>query len=252
MKGEVSMNNKGNTVVEATLILPIFIFGMLALFEFSQCRLAENIVYEAAWETAEYMAEYGYIGEGNIWLAQLKLEKYVDDLGLVDKYIKGGVSGVSFTGSCFKTDENDVELTITYKLNCNIPFFEYFSHEKSYTLKQHIYCGYIKEQDEEGEETDNEQYVYVTDNMEAYHTTRACTHLSLSISCTSRKQAEKNNFSPCEFCGDKCGQTVYITKYGDKYHSGKTCSGLKRSIKRVKLSEVEHIGVCQRCGGSIK
>ncbi|MCM1287852.1 MAG: pilus assembly protein [Clostridium sp.] len=243
------MNNKGNTVVEATLILPIFIFGMLALFEFSRCRLAENIVYEAAWEAAEYMAEYGYIAEGNLWLAQSRLEKYVDDLWLVDKYIQGGASGVSLTGSCFQTEENDVELAITYKLSCNIPFFDFFSHERSYTLKQHIYCGYEKEQGEEWEEADDEKYVYVTDNMEAYHTTRACTHLSLSISGTTKKQAEKNNFSPCEFCGDKCGQTVYITKYGDRYHSGKSCSGLKRTVKRVKLSEVEQIGACQRCGG---
>lgn len=245
------MNNKGNTVVEATLIIPIFIFGMLALYEFCQCRLAENIIYEAASETAEYMAEYGYISEGNLWLAQSRFESYVDDSKLINRYVKNGISGVSFSGSYFKTEDDKVKLKVTYRLSCDVPFFDSFIKEKSYVLTQRIYSGDGQQENEGDGLSDDEIYVYVTDNMEAYHTSRACTHLNLSISTANKKYAQKAKLKPCEFCGDNCGEIVIVTNYGDRYHSSRSCSGLKRSIRRVRLSEVLDIGACMRCGGGM-
>lgn len=186
-----------------------------------------------------------------MWLAQSRFESYVDDSKLVGGYVKNGISGVSFSGSDFKTEDNKVKLKVTYRLSCNIPFFDSFTKEKSYTLTQRVYNGDVQPESESNGLSEDEIYVYVTDNMEAYHTSRACTHLNLSITTAKKKYAQKANLRPCEFCGNNCGEIVIVTNYGDRYHSSRSCSGLKRSIRRVLLSEVRDIGACMRCGGGM-
>ncbi|MCM1272580.1 MAG: pilus assembly protein [Clostridium sp.] len=240
-------NNRGNTVVEATLILPIFLFAMLALYGFCQCKIAENLIFEAASETAEYLAEYAYIGDGNGLIAEHKFKNYLDNEALVEKYVKGGVSGVSFFGSVYLDEKDKVTLNVSYTLSVRVPFFGAFAGKKNYTITQKAYIGYKNGTDEDlcGDET----YVYVTDNRDVYHLSRSCTHLSLSVSGVSRTVADKNGLRPCSFCGQECGNFVYITSTGNAYHSDKTCSGLKRTVYKVSLREVGTLPPCIRCGG---
>lgn len=57
------IRNQGSASLEATLVMSVFLLAMVSLFWMAQSVLAEAQVYEAAAETAEYMAEIAYLGE---------------------------------------------------------------------------------------------------------------------------------------------------------------------------------------------
>lgn len=98
-----------------------------------------------------------------------------------------------------------------------------------------------------------EIYVYVTPEGSVYHLQRDCTHLSLSIRCVTKKEADvsKNEYGQsyraCEFCGEQAGALVYITSEGDCYHSDRSCVGLKRTVLRIPIRQIGQRSCCIRC-----
>ena len=85
-KVKYKRNNMGSATVEATLILPLFMFGMMVIYCMIQSILAENVLYRAAVETAEYLAETAYINENSIYAPELVFSNYVADEELLEKY----------------------------------------------------------------------------------------------------------------------------------------------------------------------
>lgn len=243
----MSKNNRGYVTLEVTLIMPIFIFAMVTIYHIMQCKIAENIIYEASVETAEYMAEFSYMSTDNALLANIKFEDYVDDKKILEKYVDGGVDGVNFIGT--KYDEDGyVVLKVNYTLKVNSPLVSGLKKTKTFTLRQKEYIG--DQNDAKEREDENDRYVYITDNQSVYHNERGCTHLTLSKHTVNVKSACTMKYQPCEFCvknADVSGRVI-VTEQGDRYHMDENCSGLKRSVKRVKLSEVSGLGECSRCG----
>ena len=239
-------NNRGSATVEASLILPLFIFGVLVLFNGIRLHMAEAVLYEAAAETVEYMAELSYITETNYLVPASRINQYVDNKELVEGYIIGGIDGVSFLGSTYLDEEGYVCLKVSYKVGINVPIIGNLSGRRTYEIRQKAYKGY-KENEEGQVLSEDEIYVYITDNREAYHISRGCTHLVLSITPGNKSSAKASGYSACEFCGDASGEAVLITKHGNKYHSRTDCLGLKRTVYRVKKSQVQGLGACDRC-----
>jgi hypothetical protein len=236
--------NRGSASLEATLVLPLFIAVMVAVYCMGRCRMAELFIYEAVVESAEYMAESRYINKTQVITPGMVFSDYVDDAEIIEKYVKNGVDGISFLGSYVNSD-GEVVVKAKYTLNVDMPFIPTLSKERTVTVKQKGYTGYTTKGN--SDDTDSDKYVYVTENREVYHSSRSCTYLSLSISMSKLSVAKGSGYKACEFCGSECGDTVYITDYGESYHSRRNCSGLKRTVSRVKLSEVENLGGCSRC-----
>lgn len=234
------IGNRGSAAVEASLVVPIFLLAMVYLYLTFQSVLADALVYEAASETAEYMAEMSYVEAGNVAVAYLKFPGYVDEKETIEQHVKGGSAGVSFIGSDMGKETHWVELRVAYTPK--------FAQARSYKIRQRAYVG-NEQPEEDGNATDEEVYVYVTEHQQVYHRTRNCTHLRLSIRISPKKAAKKQGYRPCELCGDESGDIVYVTDEGRKYHGRNTCSGLKRTVYRKKQSEVQGLGPCSRCGG---
>lgn len=241
--------NRGSAVVEATLIMPVFLFSMLAVFYMCRCKLAEGVIYEAAAETAEYMAEYAYISDVDALLPQVVMPGYIDDKEIVENSIEGGINGIDFWGTVGKDNKDYVVLCVNYKLGIDIPLLPKLVKKKQIIIKQRAYIG-EGENNGKKECEDEDKYVYVTDNKDVYHESRACTHLTLSIHTASRETAKSKGYTACEFCGGKCRETVFVTDEGRRYHSDKNCSGLKRTVYIVKLSETGGLPGCSRCTGN--
>lgn len=234
-------NNKGSACVEATIVMPIFIMAMISVYCMAKCNMAKLMVYEAVAESAEYGAEYMYIDSVVAAITASFADSYIDDAEIT-RYIEGGANGISFLGSYVDGDELVVRATYTLKLS--LPLLPTLSRRETIELRQKGYVGY-KEDEKETEE--KAEYVYVTDNQEVYHGSRLCTYLTLSVSGCNKKEAKKEGYEPCSFCGGYDTEYVYITNRGEKYHSDRRCSGLKRTVHRVKKEEVGELGGCSRC-----
>ncbi len=109
---------------------------------------------------------------------------------------------------------------------------------------------------------DDSEYVYLAANGSVYHRKIDCTYLKLGIMCvTGSRVGELRNqsggkYKACEACmeGGEADsfQSVYITPYGARYHRIRDCSGLRRTVRKVKLSEVGAMPPCSKCGSAAK
>ena len=117
-------------------------------------------------------------------------------------------------------------------------------------MRTRAWTGY----DVETGQTQEEEMVYITEYGEAYHLTKSCSYLRLSIRAVDIKLVEKlrnadgSCFYVCEECGKKCTNTVFVTSYGNRYHATLQCSGLKRTIQEMPLSKVGNRTACKKCG----
>ncbi len=238
-------NNKGSAGLEAALVLPLLILGMLAIYHMCMVKLAEGYVYEAAVETAEYMAEFAYVDNNGYWLWDTVFRKYLDNPDMVERYIRGGVSGIDFFGTIPNAD-GYVRMHAQYEISFVVPVISAFNGVRTLDIKQKAYVG--ENTDTQGEKNDDEKYVYITENKEVYHVSRLCSYLMLTTRPCSLNEAKRSGYRPCAFCDITDSETIYITDYGNCYHSDKMCSGLKRTVNRVKLSETGGVPACTRCG----
>lgn len=231
--------NQGSASLEATLVMPVFLLAMISLFMMFQSVLVEAQIYEAAAETAEYMAEMAYLEAANTAAAYLRFPRYVDETDRMERYVKHGVSGVQFLGS--EIGDEYIVLRVSYAM-------EHLG-TRSFTIRKRAYTGAAWEAAETDATHAEDAYVYVTDNQAVYHTTRQCSYLRLQIRTSALEQAKQSGYDACAFCGRNVqGTQVYVTNEGDRYHSSLTCSGLKRTVYRKKKSEVAGLAACSRCG----
>ncbi len=245
----MNKNNRGSVTLEAMLIIPFFIFGMLAIYDMGQSAIAEAFVYEAAAETVEYMAEYGYISEPDFSLPYIVFEDYLDDKTVVEKYIKNGVSGVDFLGTYFSEREESVVLVVNYTKQISLPFMPCLMKEKSFSIKQRAYVGNVRITDENEQNYETDTKVYVAENESVYHKDVECTHLKLTITSTDMQAVSSLEYSSCQLCGNDYSDKVYITSTGTHYHSSINCSGLKRTVYEIDITDTNGLMPCSRCGG---
>lgn len=106
-------------------------------------------------------------------------------------------------------------------------------------------------------DSEENEYVYVTPYGKVYHITQDCAYLQPSVQAVTYQEAVtlRNDsgaiYYACERCikERKVRQTeiVYIAEYGDRYHGNKECPGLKRSISRILLEEAGERRACTKC-----
>lgn len=236
--------NGGYITVEASIIVPLFLFFMLGMTRIYMIFMAEAHVHQALASTAEYMAQCAYIEKKsvNTLIATGKWQVYLGEDHYVEQVISGGKQGVRVKVKWDTENEKIMLLTATYQVKLSLPLLGTYSTTLSNQIKQKAFVGFSKE-----EFNEEDVYVYVTPNREAYHLRRDCTHLLLDVRMVS--SVSTGNYSPCHYCGiGAVGRMVYIAKNGEVYHCRRDCVGLKRTVRRMKRSTVEGLGVCSRCG----
>lgn len=248
---------RGSMTVEASLVLPLFLFFFLQMSGFIEMlRLHGNLqyglwragktlmLYGAVEEVAESIPQvavsYGYVGSV---LSGLLGEEYLDSSPLTY-----GREGINYLESDILTENGEVNLTITYQVTPRGLLFPFTYARLSNRFYGRAWTGY----DLSG---DRENVVYVTDYGEVWHSSRECTHLRLSVqkvSVSGLKEYENvwgRSYEKCSFCTDGAmpGQ-VYITDEGDCFHYKESCLGLTRHVKSITWEEREKYRPCSRCG----
>ena len=254
-RGEkMGKRNRGYITVEACLVVPLFLFFMLSISGIFMLLMAEAHIHQSLAEAAGYTAQYAYLEKkllkneneymGNIGNQVVLAKQFNTYLGsdfYVEKMILNGTDGIVLTISKDKENKKILIAKARYLAGINLPVLGDLKISLSNEIKQKAFLGYSKEEK-------SDCYVYVTPEQSVYHTTRSCTHLSLSVQ--KKNSAQKGNYAPCGFCGDPLNDkgSIYVSRTGNVYHYRAGCSGLKRTVRRVKIEEVAGLGPCSRCG----
>lgn len=238
--------------VEAAVVLPLFVgFLVIILFYFrvlqTEIGIEKAMAYTVRVTAACVKEEESQADLGKmrlIFLERLKREQ------VPTEYIDGGILGISLWNA--ETEKKDVGLGVRYEMTAPIGFFGKLTHTAEQKAEARKWAGYS------GGNYLGEGYVYITETGEAYHRTKDCAYLDLSIQSVSAQQIEnlrnKNGgkYHKCEKCCEKKTSkgTVYITDYGDVYHEEIGCSGLKRTVYLVEIEKVGQRHPCGKCGGN--
>ena len=259
---------KAGMTVEASLLLPLFLFAMLTLSESMELIRLHSNLQTALWNTGRKLSLYGcFLSDGE----EGEVSKEAKDLSVSYLYVKNdicsflgedylensplayGVSGLQFAESEIFTENGCMELNLTYKVLPGNTFFPVSSFRMANRYYSHLWTGYDLEKGS-GEII---SYVYVTEYGEVYHKDRNCTHISLAIkqAPSMRIDMERNmygcRYTECEKC-KKGGESgiLYITDEGDRYHYDRECPGLKRTVFVIPESEASIYRPCSRCVGT--
>ncbi len=262
----------GSMTVEASIVLPLFLFLCLNLSgAIEMIRLHGNLCL-GLWDAGSMICTAGILQEewepdelgeieeelGDVAISYLfvrsDLVEYVGETYLEESPLADGASSLNFLESEIIRSGDLVDLRMTYRVS---PLYDpegVLSFRMANRFYGHLWNGY--DVTGEGDPHSQEAYVYVTADSEVYHLTTACTHLKLSIRAVGPDEiGEETNrngdhYTPCEICGKgKKPDTYYVGAEGDRYHYSLECYTLSRTYWSVPLSEAEvSYRPCSRCG----
>lgn len=251
--------DRASATVEASIVMPIFIFAYLAIMQILWLVVAQLGIVNALFDTGNGMLKTSMLLEDNktISVAQMAVsfygslnKDYLDKSGIVGK-----AAGISLLESNVKDDLSEIYLKADYVYNNSFDIAGLFFHKYAQTLyfRGWVGCNTLgRRQDVAG------TIVYVTDYGQVYHTRRDCAYLNPSIQqrvsneLISIRNASGAKYLPCKSCYSDT-YVIYITDYGTAYHSDKNCSGLKRGIMAVDMDKASSVmGPCSKCSQSNK
>jgi len=161
--------------------------------------------------------------------------------------IVDGLQGLSFLGSGYQPLDDTVTVCVSYQIR--VPYLKWIPFKKA--IKQSVtrraWLG------KDISLSNEEQYVYVTNNGTVYHTSITCTYLTLSIrevryqQLSNLRNANGSRYKACSICAKNAKSIAYITDYGECYHFNKNCIAIRRGILTIPISEVGDKALCYRC-----
>ena len=251
--------------VEASLVLPLFLFAFLNLISIVEIYRLQSNMSAAMHSTAKQMAahgiEYEALSGGSAGVAEKaaltayaagKVKNIVGEDYFKTSLIIDGFGSISWFHSHVMGDDDGIDLTAVYEVKPPISIMGFGSFRLYNRMCARAWTGYDNA-DNINSENDNERIVYITPEGEAYHNSRACAYLKLSIAAVdlsflkNKRNENGEKYYPCESCGSDETGVVFITDFGNRYHSTLQCSGLKRTVTAVPLSEAGGRSECTKC-----
>ncbi len=269
----------GSATVEASLILPVFLFAICSLILIGQMMIADGSIAYSTAQTARVCAVQESVkqasnlkkssGRGspaaqtssaldsakNRWnikgtlTAKALFQTYLKSGNLTGSCIVGGRAGIVLTES---VSENMVIVKAKYVMHSPFPGYQLFLIRRTVTSRRRIFNGYSSGGTAEGESGSGEgDQVYVARTGTVYHTNPECYHIMIHINDPRQIQSimTSKKYKPCSKCIKKgtIPSSLYTTADGDHYHASKSCSGLKRSIHTATREEVAGMRECSEC-----
>lgn len=241
---------RGSYTLEAAVIIPVLaMFFVTILFFFRVLQVQTQVQEALDYASRKTACEASAINSqaGLLVSAEAYFLKELNRYDLPQKYVYGGKKAIVLLQSDFFGSY--IDLRADYYMKIPVSFFKIKGLTIHQASKCHKWIG-------DREDTDEVDYVYVTEHGTVYHISRKCHYLDLSIQtvATAQIQAKRNKnnhkYYACSECAAKNTGTgvMYITDYGTCYHTSLSCSGLKRTIYLVRLDEVGDKGPCGKCG----
>lgn len=277
-------HRNGSITVEASLVLPIFIFAVTAFLYFFQIILVQENIQHAMSETGKCLSEtafiYEYVQKYNkedsmdengkntaveiidSVVMKTKMKDFIEESVIENSCILGGMSGIIMSESSFLKEKDVIDIVAMYRFKIPLPILSIKDIPIVQRVKVRAFTGYkpspCQDSQGNGDNEGEDRLVYITQTGTVYHLTRECSHIKLEIKqlkyCNVEQERNENGgkYKSCEQCTRnqylEGNENVYITTHGDRYHIAISCSGLKRSITQIPLSQVHGKTPCSRCG----
>lgn len=242
---------QASITTEAALVVPFFVLFLVLILGLFRVELVETQMNQALSYTVSKVAmeaETDLLEEVKtraVLLDELKNQ----ECNLA--YIENGWQGIGLDMS--ESDALTVRIRATYQISLPVNVFGKQYVEVIQSAVARRWNGY-----QSSLYTDN-QWVYITPQGTAYHSSSSCSYLDLSIWATDRvritslRNKDGSRYDPCNACGahkkDQEAGTVYVTDYGELYHQSLDCRNLKRTVYRVSLDEMTSRTPCSKCYG---
>ena len=239
-------------------MLPFCLFALVNLMSIMEIYRLQGNLSAAMHNTAKDMAVYAHSIETNVTLlnttyAAIKTESELGTDYLSHSPVSGGALGVVWLQSKFLEDDECIDLVASYHVNPTFRLMGYQGFVMCNRTRTRAWTGYDNASVANGENA--EQLVYITPHGSAYHLSKNCSYLKLSIRGVDKdvvselRNEDGSIFYACADCDAKDSDRVFITDYGEKYHASLQCSALKRTIYLVALSQAAGRTACSKCGG---
>lgn len=276
-----------SATVEAALVIPIFIYAVMAVMYIMQMILVQVKVQESLYNTARKAAKYAYFydcidkginsssdisrtEEQNMQLFDKGISTAVLQIMFIQEIgaeyaqkagIAGGNAGYIMLGSQAVQGTKEIILEVSYILKN--PFDIFGIAVKKFTQRAAV-TAWLGDSQCRGVESDNsiseyadKEYVYIAASGTVYHTDRNCTYISPSIynigygELSAKRNENGGRYYECDYCTRKmeAAGRVYITAYGTKWHVTDTCPKINRSVMKVLKSYAAGMRKCSKCKG---
>lgn len=244
------MGKKGSYLVEAAMVLPIFILAVLMMISaMPALSAAENTAFAVCDELRLESARAAFSSDPAVMKLRIK-----------DRVSKENpkASGFRFTSCKYRYCENGIEDLIMVKYR-----FSYGGNDSRNLFKSADFTGQMTIRAFTGmlhkeapvstpEEDDKTVYIFPQWGMR-YHQ-KSCTYVTGSCQMVYLTSQIKNQYQSCKLCHAKSAQigspVFCFTKYGEAYHVA-GCSTIKRYYIAIGQRKAEGQGYtpCSKCGG---
>ena len=247
LKGGIFIINRipkvrGSLTVEAALVLPVFIYAIIAFIYFIQLIGLQECLQNAITETSYFAAKHAYVYEYLInyeseaeaneedesedssietsietiiarsidsAFYKIKVQDYLDVEKINNSCIEHGFSGIHTYLSSFMEEEDAVDIVLIYKIKIPLLFIDLKHIQIVQRVRLRGWSGHkVAAKNSVIETPENKDTVFITESGTVYHLTRECTHLALSIKEAQFNQVEDlrnasgGKYKKCNLCGD--------------------------------------------------
>ncbi len=219
---------RASFTVEAALVLPIFIYVIIAFVYLLQIFLLQEYLQNGITETGYFSAKYAYIYEYLLnyddtneknsnkdkstiesgmdaiiaraidsSYYKIKLQEYLDLNIINESCVRGGFSGIHTYLSSYMAEEDAIDIVITYDIKLPLLFIPLDKISMAQRVRMRGWSGHQVEakkgspNDSDEDEEQQDEIVYITETGTVYHLTKECSHLKLSIQKTTFGQLER-------------------------------------------------------------
>lgn len=253
---------KASFTIEASFTLSIFIFTLIIFLGFFEMLNTHRYLLSKVDALSKNLSnQYAYLQE-------LEFNKQEENKEIIEFLKEESIKFIIislFNQKNLKIrkidlkvfdDKENIDVNIEYDYMFNKPLINKAKIRQKIKVKRRAYIG---KESRKIIQNENEEIVFVGNNLSRYHLDRNCHYLSnelrkvkkIDLKTTRNKNGSK--YSPCLSCVIKnkeiMNEDVFITDSGLHYHVDKNCKTLRSYVREVKKNLVEHLGECSYCGG---
>jgi hypothetical protein len=248
---------KGNITVEASIILPIVIIGILTVGCFIKVNcINENIIHAALDETRLLAIEsYTDVGKLSILNFSGNLKKRIQSDNQNINQLE--IEDLKYLYSYGEMDKL-ISFDVVYDIDLGFPIDFYGNITGSETIVCRAFIGSDKYGQnmtvQEMEQEEESELVWIFPNEGQKYHQKTCPYISVAASQTVLNAKLRRQYEPCKICKPNTlanGSIVYCFKNsGHVYHNG-NCYMVDRYVVEIEKSEAieRHYTACLKCGG---